>query len=58
MYLRVTARKNNDGVAVPYLQIAENYWNQAKKRSECKIVLNLGRADTEQEELIQSRKSG
>ncbi len=52
MYLRTTGRKNKDGTSIPYLQIAENVWNQAKKRSETRILLNLGRADAEQEERL------
>lgn len=52
MYLRTTGRRNKDGTSIPYLQIAENVWNPDKKRSETCILLNLGRADAEQEERL------
>ncbi|MFW6120091.1 MAG: transposase, partial [Petrotogales bacterium] len=45
MYLRTTTRKNKDGSAVAYLQIAENEWDQERKRSKVKVLCTLGRAD-------------
>ena len=45
MYLRTTRRRNKDGSVVEYLQLAENVWDPAKKRSFARIVHNFGRAD-------------
>jgi len=54
MYLRTTGRKNKDGTSIPYLQIAENEWDPDKKRSETHILLNIGRADAENEERLRN----
>jgi transposase len=50
MYLRKNSRYNRDGSEVSYLQIAENTWDPAKKRSTAKVVCSLGRAGDEQTE--------
>lgn len=45
MYLRETKQKRADGTTVTYLQLAENVWDPAKRRSQAKILANFGRAD-------------
>jgi len=45
MFLRATTRKNADGTAIRYLQLAESQWNPEKQRSETKVVYSFGRAD-------------
>lgn len=50
MYLRKSTRKNRDGSKVTYLQIADNFWDPVKKRSQTKVVCSLGRATDEQTE--------
>ena len=50
MYLRKSTRKNRDGSKVTYLQIADNYWDPIKKRSQAKVICSLGRATDEQTE--------
>ena len=50
MYLRKNSRYNRDGSEVTYLQIAENTWDPAKKRSTAKVVCSLGRAGDEKTE--------
>lgn len=50
MYLRKSTRKNRDGSKVTYLQIADNYWDPIKKRSQTKVICSLGRATDEQTE--------
>lgn len=47
MYLRKNSRYNRDGSEVTYLQIAENTWDPAKKRSTAKVVCSLGRVGDE-----------
>jgi hypothetical protein len=45
MYLRETKRKNTDGTATRYFQLAENEWDKAKGCSVTRVVYNFGRAD-------------
>ncbi len=45
MYVRQTRQKRADGSYLVHLQLAESVWNPAKRRSETRIVCNLGRAD-------------
>ena len=45
MYLRQSTQKRADGSTLPHLQIAENVWDPAKKRSRVRILYNCGRAD-------------
>lgn len=50
MYLRKSTRKNRDGSKVTYLQIADNFWDPVKKRSQAKIICSLGRVTDERTE--------
>lgn len=45
MYLRLSRQKRTDGTTLAHLQIAENVWDSAKKRSQTKVIYNCGRAD-------------
>ena len=45
MYLRQSSQKRADGSKLYHLQIAENVWDPAKKRSRVRILYNCGRAD-------------
>jgi len=45
MYLRETTQSRVKGQKVTYLQLAENTWNAEKKRSETRVVCNLGRGE-------------
>jgi transposase len=45
MYLRTTSRRNSDGSKVRYLSLAHNVWDPATKRSNVRVVHNLGRED-------------
>ena len=45
MYLRQSTQKRADGSRLRHLQIAENEWDPAKKRSRVRILYNCGRAD-------------
>jgi transposase len=45
MYLRQTKRKNADGSAVSYYQLAENLWDKDKGCAVARVVYNFGRAD-------------
>lgn len=54
MYTRTITRKNKNGTEVSYLQLCENRWNREKKRSEVKIIYNLGRTDKLDYEKIES----
>ena len=45
MYLRQSSQKRADGSKLSHLQIAENVWDPAKKRSRVRILYNCGRAD-------------
>ncbi|MDR2372529.1 MAG: IS1634 family transposase [Bifidobacteriaceae bacterium] len=45
MYARLAAGKGAGGAPVKYLQLAENRWDPAKKRSVARIVYSFGRAD-------------
>lgn len=47
MYLRLSRQKRADGSTLAHLQIAENVWDPAKKRSRAKVIYNCGRADDE-----------
>lgn len=45
MYIRTTQRHNRDGSTVRYLQLAESLWDPDKKRSQTRVVYNLGREE-------------
>jgi len=45
MYLRESKQRRADGSVVTYLQLAENVWDAAQRRSQARIVHNCGRAD-------------
>lgn len=45
MYLRISKQKRADGSTLAHLQLAENLWDPAKKRSRVRIVHSFGRAD-------------
>ena len=45
MYPRQSSQKRADGSKLRHLQIAENVWDPAKKRSRVRILYNCGRAD-------------
>ena len=45
MYLRQSNQKRADGSVLSHLQIAENVWDPAKKRSRVRIIYNCGRGD-------------
>jgi len=45
MYLRTTSRRNSDGSEVRYLSLAHNVWDPATKRSNVRVLFNLGRED-------------
>jgi transposase len=45
MYLRTTARRNADGTTVRYLSLAHNVWDPGTKRSNVRVLYNLGRED-------------
>ena len=45
MYLRVSKQKRADGSTLAHLQLAENLWDPAKKRSRVRIIHSFGRAD-------------
>ncbi len=45
MYLRTIRRRNADGSAVQYYQLAENVWDPAKRCAVAKVVHSFGRAD-------------
>ena len=45
LYLRQSPQKRADGSTLRHLQIAENVWDPAKKRSRVRILHNCGRAD-------------
>jgi transposase len=45
MYVRSTTRKNKDGSVVRYLQLAESVWDAENRRSQTRVLHNLGRED-------------
>lgn len=45
MYLRVSRQKRANGQEIAHLQFAESTWDPVKKRSQVRIVYNLGRAE-------------
>lgn len=45
MYLRVSSRRNKDGTAVRYLQLAHSEWDATARMSRPKIVHNFGREE-------------
>jgi transposase len=45
MYIRTTSRKNKDGSAVQYLQLAHNERHPLTGQSQAKVLFNFGRAD-------------
>ncbi len=44
--MRVATRRNSDGTAVRYLQLAHNEWDAATKTSRPKVLYSFGREDT------------
>jgi hypothetical protein len=52
MYLRTTARRNQDGTVVRYSQLAENVWDPQKRCAVAKVIYSFGRVqDAEVEKL-------
>jgi transposase len=45
MYLRTTVRRNSDGTTVRYLSLAHNVWDPETRRSNVRVLFNLGRED-------------
>lgn len=45
MFIRTSTQKRSDGSTLSHLQVAESYWDAAKKRSGTRIVWNVGRVD-------------
>src|SRR5258706_14186753 len=45
MYLRVTKRRNADGSAVSYYQLAENTWDAKRGCAVAKVIYSFGRSD-------------
>ena len=45
MFVRTSTRRNRDGSAVRYLQLAHNEWDPVAKTSRTKVVYNFGRAE-------------
>jgi hypothetical protein len=45
VHVRVATRKNKDGTAVRYLQLAHNEWDPATKTSRPKVLHSFGRED-------------
>ncbi len=45
MYLRESKQKRSDGSVITHFQIAESVWDSARKRSETKILCNVGRVE-------------
>ena len=43
--MRETRQKRANGAVVSYLQIAESVWNPESRRSQARIVLNVGRSE-------------
>lgn len=44
--MRVATRRNADGTAVRYLQLAHNEWDAATKTSRPKVLYSFGREDS------------
>jgi transposase len=45
MYLRTTRQRRKHGPDAIYDQLAENYYHQARRRSETRVIYTFGRAD-------------
>jgi hypothetical protein len=45
MYLRTTRQPRKHGPDGIYYQLAENYYHNARRRSETRVIYNFGRAD-------------
>ncbi len=45
MYLRTIGRRNKDGSAVRYVQLAHNEWDPGRKCSVAKVIHSFGRED-------------
>jgi len=45
MYIRTTTRKNKDGTATQYVQLAHNEWLPEAGRSNTKVLYNFGRRE-------------
>lgn len=45
MFIRVTKQRRVDGSTVAYMQLAESVWNSEQRRSDNRIIHNVGRAD-------------
>jgi hypothetical protein len=46
MYVRDTHQKRADGTTLAHIQLVESVWNKVKKRTETRVVYDLGRADS------------
>ena len=45
MYLRTTRQRRKHGPDAIYYQLAENYYQKARRRSETRVIYTFGRAD-------------
>ncbi len=45
MYIRTIARRNEDGSAVRYVQLAHNVWDPDKRHACAEVVYSFGRED-------------
>jgi hypothetical protein len=52
MYLRTIQRRNRDGSAVRYVQLAHNHWDPEAKVAKAEVVYNFGREDQLDREAI------
>jgi transposase len=52
MYLRTTARRNQDGTVVRYYQLAENVWDPQKRCAVAKVIYSFGRVQEAEAEKL------
>jgi hypothetical protein len=52
MYIRTVTRKNKDNSVVRYIQVAHNFWDPKARRSQTKVLLNLGREEEVDKEAL------
>ncbi len=45
MYVRTISRRNKDGSAVTYVQLAHNVWDKEKGHARAEVIYSFGRAD-------------
>ncbi|NLI92036.1 MAG: IS1634 family transposase [Peptococcaceae bacterium] len=45
MYIRTISRKNKDGSAVRYVQLAHNVWDPKARSAKAQVLFNFGRAE-------------